>query len=171
MLYLTLMHFFEGEIILPEVIKALVLGIIQGLTEFIPVSSSAHLALTPWYLGWLEPTATYQLFFDLVLHWGTLLAVTVVFWRDFIALIVAWFQSIGRRSMADPNARLAWFIIVGTIPAVVVGYFFKDQIEALFHPAGDYRQCDCPLGGLLHVGHCRVAGRQRSAGQAPAAGS
>lgn len=122
---------------MPEVIKALVLGIIQGLTEFIPVSSSAHLALTPWYLGWLEPTATYQLFFDLVLHWGTLLAVTVVFWRDFIALIAAWFQSIGRRSMADSNARLAWFIIVGTIPAVVVGYFFKDQIEAFFHPAGD----------------------------------
>jgi undecaprenyl-diphosphatase len=67
-----------------------------------------------------------------MLHWGTLLAVFVVFWRDFIDLIGAWFRSIGRRSLADPNARLAWFIILGSIPAVVLGFLFKDFVEGLF---------------------------------------
>ena len=119
-----------------QVIQALILGIIQGLTEFIPVSSSAHLALTPWFLSWKEDSSTYALFFDLVLHWGTLLAMLLVFWRDYVALIVAWFQSIGGAHWPIPLPRLAWFIIVGTIPAVVAGYFFKESIEALFHPAG-----------------------------------
>ncbi len=111
-----------------ELFRAIIMGIVQGLTEFIPVSSSAHLALVPWLLGW--PPAGFL--FDLMLHWGTLLAVFVVFWRDFIDLIGAWFRSIGRRSLADPNARLAWFIILGSIPAVVLGFLFKDFVEGLF---------------------------------------
>ncbi len=111
-----------------EIIRAIVLGIVQGLTEFIPVSSSAHLALVPWLFGW-QPGG---LLFDLMLHWGTLLAVFIVFWRDFVALIIAWFGSIARRSLADPNARLAWFIILGSIPAVVLGFLFKDFVEGLF---------------------------------------
>jgi undecaprenyl-diphosphatase len=113
---------------LNELFRAIIMGIVQGLTEFIPVSSSAHLALVPWLLGW--PPAGFL--FDLMLHWGTLLAVFVVFWRDFIDLIGAWFRSIGRRSLADPNARLAWFIILGSIPAVVLGFLFKDFVEGLF---------------------------------------
>jgi undecaprenyl-diphosphatase len=113
---------------LNELFRAIVMGIVQGLTEFIPVSSSAHLALVPWLLGW--PPAGFL--FDLMLHWGTLLAVFVVFWRDFVNLIGAWFGSIGRRSLADPNARLAWFIILGSIPAVVLGFLFKDFVEGLF---------------------------------------
>jgi undecaprenyl-diphosphatase len=113
---------------LNELFRAIVMGIVQGLTEFVPVSSSAHLALVPWLLGW--PPAGFL--FDLMLHWGTLLAVFVVFWRDFVDLIGAWFRSIGRRSLADPNARLAWFIILGSIPAVVLGYLFKDFVEGLF---------------------------------------
>jgi undecaprenyl-diphosphatase len=104
------------------------MGIVQGLTEFIPVSSSAHLALVPWLLGW-EPEG---FLFDLMLHWGTLLAVAVVFWRDFLDLIGAWFRSIGRRSLAEPMARVAWFIILGSIPAVVLGFLFKDFVEGLF---------------------------------------
>ena len=111
-----------------ELIKAIVLGVVQGLTEFLPVSSSAHLVIVPWLMGWSFPS----LLFDTMLHWGTLLAVLVVFWRDFLDLIAAWFQSISRRSLADPNARLAWFILVGTIPAVVAGVLFKDRIEEMF---------------------------------------
>ena len=114
-----------------EIIRAIILGIVQGLTEFAPVSSSAHLALVPWFFGW-GPSG---LLFDTMLHWGTLLAVLVVFWRDFLDLIRAWFGSIARRSLADPNARLAWFIIVGSIPAVVLGYFFQDYVEGLFADA------------------------------------
>lgn len=113
---------------MPDLIRAIVMGIVQGLTEFIPVSSSAHLALVPWLLGW-EPEG---FLFDLMLHWGTLLAVAVVFWRDFLDLIGAWFRSIGRRSLAEPMARVAWFIILGSIPAVVLGFLFKDFVEGLF---------------------------------------
>ena len=111
-----------------ELIKAIVLGFVQGATEFIPVSSSAHLALVPWLMGWDAP----GLFFDLVLHWGTLVAVFIVFWKDFLELIQAGVKSLFTRSLADPMARLAWFIVVGTIPAVVLGFFAKDFVEGLF---------------------------------------
>jgi undecaprenyl-diphosphatase len=113
---------------LAQLFYALVLGIVQGLTEFIPVSSSAHLVLVPWFFGW-PPLG---LLFDTMLHWGTLLSLVVIFWRDYIQLLRAWGLSIGRRSLAEPEARLAWFILVGTIPAVVVGLLFKDFVEALF---------------------------------------
>ena len=114
-----------------EIIQAIILGIAQGLTEFIPVSSDGHLALIPWYLGW-EPSG---LLFDTMLHWGTLLAALFVFWRDFLVLLDAWFQSIMRRSLADANARIAWFIIVGSIPAAVVGFFFDDYVESMYADA------------------------------------
>jgi undecaprenyl-diphosphatase len=113
---------------LSEIIQAIILGIAQGLTEFIPVSSDGHLALIPWYFGW-EPSG---LLFDTMLHWGTLLAALFVFWRDILNLIGAWFRSIARRSLADPNARIAWFIIVGSIPAAVVGFLFDDFVESLY---------------------------------------
>ena len=113
---------------LAEFLYALVLGIVQGLTEFIPVSSSAHLVLVPWFFGWPSPS----LLFDTMLHWGTLLSLVVIFWREYIALVRAWGLSIMRRSLADPEARLAWFILVGTIPAVVAALLFKDLIESLF---------------------------------------
>ncbi|MCB0040585.1 MAG: undecaprenyl-diphosphatase UppP [Caldilinea sp.] len=111
-----------------DIIQAIILGIVQGATEFIPVSSSGHLVIVPWLLGWDKPS----LLFDTMLHWGTLVAIFVVFWRDFLALIRAWFTSLARRSLADPNARLAWFIIVGTIPAVVAGLLFDDFLESMF---------------------------------------
>jgi len=111
-----------------DIIQAIILGIVQGATEFIPVSSSGHLVIVPWLLGWDKPS----LLFDTMLHWGTLLAIFFVFWRDFLALIRAWFGSLARRSLADPNARLAWFIIVGTIPAVAAGLLFNDFLESMF---------------------------------------
>ncbi len=119
-----------------SIIQAIILGIVQGATEFIPVSSSAHLVLVPWVLGWPSP----GLFFDTLLHWGTLAAVLTYFWRDWIAVIKGFFRSLGQGGswnsapggrLADPNNRLAWAIILGTIPAVVLGFLFKDYVESL----------------------------------------
>ncbi|MBN1813578.1 MAG: undecaprenyl-diphosphatase UppP [Anaerolineae bacterium] len=108
--------------------QALILGIIQGTTEFLPVSSSGHLVLVPWLLGWEEPGLT----FDAVVHWGTALAVIVYFWREWLALIQAVFQAIRQRSIADPKARLALLIIVGTVPAALIGYALEDFFEQMF---------------------------------------
>lgn len=111
-----------------EYLQALVLGLIQGATEFLPVSSSGHLTIAPWLLGW--PNSS--LLFDTVVHWGTLLAILVVFWRDFLRIIQATLMSILRRSLADVHARLGWFIVLGSIPAAVTGLLFKDFFEQLF---------------------------------------
>lgn len=120
-----------------NIIQAIILGIVQGATEFIPVSSSAHLVLVPWALGWPSP----GLFFDTMLHWGTLAAVLTYFWRDWIAIIRGFFRSLGQAGpwnsapggrLADPNNRLAWAIILGTIPAVILGFLFEDYFESLF---------------------------------------
>jgi undecaprenyl-diphosphatase len=112
-----------------DIIQAIVLGIVQGLTEFIPVSSSGHLVIVPWLLGWGHQS----LLFDTILHWGTLLSIVAVFWRDLWAIFVATLASMVRGSLVDPNARLGWFIVVGSIPAAVMGLLFKDFFEALFN--------------------------------------
>jgi undecaprenyl-diphosphatase len=109
-------------------LQAILLGILQGATEFIPVSSSGHLVLVPWLLGWPEP----GLAFDVIVHWGTVLALLAVFWRDLYRLLLAGLKSLRTRSLADPQARIAWWIVVGTIPAVIIGYLFEDFFEALF---------------------------------------
>ncbi|MEM7532665.1 MAG: undecaprenyl-diphosphatase UppP [Chloroflexota bacterium] len=114
-----------------EFIEAIILGIVQGATEFIPVSSSGHLVIVPWLLGWTQD-AEHTLLFDTVLHWGTLLAIFIVFWRDFWNIATQTIQSLFSRSMKDPYARLGWFIIVGSIPAAVAGLLFKDFFESLF---------------------------------------
>lgn len=114
-----------------EYFQAIVLGIVQGATEFVPVSSSGHLVIVPWLLGWPAP----PLLFDTVLHWGTLLSIVLVFWRELWAILIAMLQSLARRSLQNPHARLGWFIVVGSIPAMVVGLLFKDFFESLFHSA------------------------------------
>jgi undecaprenyl-diphosphatase len=111
-----------------EIIRAIVLGIVQGATEFIPVSSSGHLVLVPWLLGW----PSQSLLFDTMLHWGTLVSILVVFGRDFLTIIGAVLRGLARRSLREPEARLGWYIVAGSIPAAGVGLFFKDFFEALF---------------------------------------
>ncbi len=111
-----------------DLIRAIVLGILQGVTEFVPVSSSGHLVLVPWLLNWPEP----GLVFDTVVHWGTLVAVLVYFWRDWWALIKAWVQGLIRWDWTDRNARLMWLLILGTIPAMVIGLLLEDLFESLF---------------------------------------
>jgi undecaprenyl-diphosphatase len=119
----------EKELNLFDIVKAIILGIVQGLTEFIPISSSAHLVIIPWLTGW-EPSS---FLFDTILHWGTLLSILLVFWKDFLLIIEATFHSLFTRSLQDVNARLGWFIVVGTIPAAVLGLLFEDYFETLFH--------------------------------------
>ncbi len=120
-----------------NIIQAIILGIVQGATEFIPISSSGHLVLVPWALGWPNP----GLLFDTMLHWGTLAAVIVYFWRDWLDIIAGFFRSLTARGpwstapggrLADFNSRLAWAIIIGTLPAVIIGFLFKDFLESLF---------------------------------------
>jgi undecaprenyl-diphosphatase len=119
------------------IIQAIILGIIQGLTEFVPVSSSAHLVLVPWMLDWPQP----GLLFDTMVHWGTLLAVLTYFWRDWLEMIVAFFRSLMTRGpwstapdgrLADPHSRLAWGMIIGSIPAALIGFLFEDFFTGLF---------------------------------------
>jgi undecaprenyl-diphosphatase len=111
-----------------SIIQAIILGIVQGATEFIPVSSSGHLVLVPWLLGWDSP----GLVFDTVVHWGTLVAVLVYFWRDWWALITAWLRGLYRWEWSDPDARLMWLLVVGSVPAAVIGYLLEDFFESLF---------------------------------------
>ncbi len=100
------------------------LALVQGLTEFLPVSSSAHLILVPQLLGWPDQ----GLDFDVAVHLGTLIAVVAYFRHDIVTLFLAWVASITKRIMT-PEARLAWGVILGTIPAGLVGLAFKDYIE------------------------------------------
>lgn len=100
------------------------LALIQGLTEFLPVSSSAHLILVPSLLGWPDQ----GLAFDVAVHLGTLMAVVAYFRRDIVTLFLAWIASITKRLMTS-EARLAWGVILGTIPAGLVGLALKDAIE------------------------------------------
>jgi undecaprenyl-diphosphatase len=113
-------------------IEALVLGFIQGATEFLPVSSSGHLVLVPWLLRW-QPAGQSNLAFDTVLHLGTLVAVIVYFWRDLLRIVLAVVDGIRhKKPLETPEARLGWFIVVGSIPAAIVGFLLEDWFEELF---------------------------------------
>jgi undecaprenyl-diphosphatase len=112
-----------------DLLQALILGIVQGATEFLPISSSAHLVLVPWLLGWPEP----GLLFDTLVHWGTLLAVVAYFRHDLAALLVAGLRSVFERRIGnDPVRRLTWLIVLGSIPAVVAGALLENFFEGLF---------------------------------------
>ncbi len=118
------------------ILQALFLGIVQGLTEFIPISSSAHLIIVPWLFGWNDP-ALNSLTFDVALHMGTLLAVLVFFASDWLRLLRAGIASlVERRINPDPDRRLAWLLVIATIPGAVAGYLGESKIEALFHTPG-----------------------------------
>ena len=111
-------------------IEAIVLGLVQGLTEFLPISSSAHLRILGEFLpGAQDPGAA----FTAITQIGTEAAVVVFFWRDIVRIIGHWFRALlGRIPRDDPDARMGWLIIVGTIPIVVLGLLFQDQIETVF---------------------------------------
>ncbi|QYN19605.1 undecaprenyl-diphosphate phosphatase [Amycolatopsis sp. DSM 110486] len=109
--------------------EALVLGVVQGLTEFLPISSSAHLRIVAALVGWDDPGAA----FTAVTQIGTELAVILYFGKKIGRILQAWFFSLYRRSWRrDPDARLGWLIIVGSIPIVVLGLLLQDQIDETF---------------------------------------
>ena len=115
------------------IIQAVVLGLVQGLTEFMPVSSSAHLIIVPWLFGWGDP----GLQFDLTLHLGTLAALLGFFWSDWVRLIRAGIASIIERKIGqDTDRRLAWLLVIGTIPGGIAGWLAESKIEELFHQPG-----------------------------------
>ena len=99
------------------VMQAAVLGIVQGLTEFLPVSSSGHLIILPWLAGWEDPGAT----FDVALHMGTLLALAAFFWRDWLNILREW------------RKPMLWLIVLGCIPAAVFGYKYEKYFDTVFH--------------------------------------
>jgi len=114
-----------------QLISALIMGIIQGLGEFLPISSTAHLILFPWAIGWDDPLLN-SLDFDVALHLGTLIAVVLYFWKDWAALISAFFSSIKNRRISTPWERLIWLLIIATIPGAVLGFLFEHQVETVF---------------------------------------
>jgi undecaprenyl-diphosphatase len=107
-----------------EPIHAVVLAIVQGLSEFLPISSSGHLVLVPHFLGWQDQ----GLAFDVAVHVGTLFAVVVYFRRELQAMLKAWFGSLAGGGLT-PDARLAWCVLIGTIPVGAVGLAFGGLIE------------------------------------------
>lgn len=106
--------------------EAIVYGIVQGLTEFLPISSSGHLLLVPAFFGWEDPGAL----FTAIIQLGTMLAVVLYFWRDLIAVITTWVRSWYTPSLrSELNARMGWYLVIGTIPIVIFGFIFRNQIE------------------------------------------
>ena len=113
-----------------SILQAIVLGITQGLSEFAPVSSSGHLILVPWLFNWdIANDPAFNKTFDVALHMGTLIGAVVYFRKDLWRYLVAWFHSIAHRSIRTVDEKLAWALVIGTIPGAVVGATFQDVIE------------------------------------------
>lgn len=110
-----------------SIFEAFILGLTQGLTEFLPVSSSGHLRFVPAFFGWADPGA----FFTATIQLGTMAAVVIYFWHDLLRIATTWLRSLtdrGRRSELD--ARMGWYLVIATIPISVFGLAFKNQIES-----------------------------------------
>jgi undecaprenyl-diphosphatase len=112
-----------------SLIQAIILALVQALTEFLPVSSTAHLVLFPWLLNWPDP----GLAFDVALHAGTLLAVILYFFKDWLKLIACGlgikYTGNARTEEVSVNKRMFWYMVIGTIPAAILGKLFHHQIE------------------------------------------
>lgn len=112
-----------------DLIRAIVLGVVQGLTEFLPISSSAHLAIVPKFLGWDDPGAAYTA----VVQIGTELAVLLYFWRDIWTIGSGWVRGVfSREARLAPEWRMGWFIIIGSLPIVILGLALQDLIDREF---------------------------------------
>ena len=142
--------------------QSFVLGALQGLAEFLPISSSAHLALAPWAFGWPEP----GLAFDVALHLGTLVAVLWYFRRDWLALAVAAYSVIRERRVYTDEQRLVTWLIIATVPGAIAGLLFEKQAEHLFRAPSVIAVALIVMGALLWIVDVRAAraARERSLG-------
>lgn len=144
----------------PTILQAFILGALQGLTEFLPVSSSAHLSLTPWVMGW-RPAG---LAFDLALHLGTLVALAGYFRAEWRALAVGGVTLLRHRRPVDDASWRAWFIILATIPAALAGLLLEDYAETVFRAPIITAIALIVMGAVLWLVDARVA-RSRDRGE------
>ncbi|MBA2277661.1 MAG: undecaprenyl-diphosphatase UppP [Chloroflexia bacterium] len=157
-----------------ELWQAIVLGFVQGLTEFLPISSSGHLIIFPWLFGWEEP----GLAFDAALHLGTLVAVVVYFWRDILGMVRAvpsaarapWLAlrpSSEGLTVRHRDGRLGWLIAIGTLPGLAAGLLFEGAIGGSFHAGSNQTRAILTIatmlivvGGLMALAERRAAHRR-----------
>ena len=143
-----------------DYVEAVLLGVLQGLTEFLPISSSAHLRIFPEFLGWEDPGAG----FTAVVQIGTELAVLIYFAKDIWRIGLAWTRSLWQpRWRGHPDARMGWFVILGSLPIVVLGVLLKDTIETEFRSLWIIGTTLIVLGVILGIAD-RVGGTQRRIG-------
>ncbi len=142
-------------------LEAALLGLVQGVTEFLPISSTAHLRITPELFGWGDPGAAYSA----VIQLGTVLAVVIYFWRDMVRLIAAWARGLMNHAPFETvEARLAWYVIVGTLPVGILGLAFKKVIETRFRSLYIIAASLIVLAILLWIAE-RLAQHRRTLGE------
>jgi undecaprenyl-diphosphatase len=141
-----------------NILHAIILGALQGFAEVLPISSSAHLILVPWLLQWPESGLT----FDVALHLGTFIALTLYFRRDIIEMAFSTVDAIANRSLNTPARRLPFLIIAATVPAAVIGKLFEHQVEALFRSNPLLIAAVLIVFGVI-LGIADIAGRKRLA--------
>ena len=142
------------------IFQAVVLGVIQGLSEFLPISSSAHLALTPWLFGWPAP----GLAFDVALHLGTLIALVWFFWQEWVTLAKAFFSVLRKRRIETESERRVMFVIVATIPGGLAGYLLQDYAKTIFRTPALTGLMLIVMGAILWAVD-RAAKQERGIGQ------
>ena len=148
---------------MPPIIKAIILGVLQGATEFLPVSSSGHLTLFPWLLDWADPS----LLFDTLVHLATLLAVVVYFRERLVGLVRAWWLATFR-GQKSADGRLAWLIVLATLPGALMGYFLDSFFMRLFASPAAVAAFLLVTGLVLYAGE-RSAQRRKQLGEISAA--
>jgi len=142
-----------------DLMQAIVLGILQGLGEFLPISSSAHLILAPWLLKWEDPGLT----FDVALHFGTLIAIVLYFGKDWIEILsqAFGFRLLGRRGSTAPyRSDLLWLLVAATIPGALAGYFLEHQAETVFRSPILIAATLAVMGFLLYLADKSLSARK-----------
>jgi undecaprenyl-diphosphatase len=142
--------------------QALGLGLVQGATELLPISSSAHLILVPWLADWeyLKDNDDFNQTFDVALHLGTLAAVVAYFWTDLVALARSWWRTVRRRRVVTADERTAWFVVVATVPAAVVGAVGSEAIPEHLGEPWQIAILLAVFGVLLWIADRRPARRE-----------